>query len=149
MPSSIDIALPWELKFKREPVFSWMTEGLKLTYTCSRQLCIHCKSCLDFGILVVTPVAKTPAYVADPGSASNATLVHQILPLYSCFLRALYWSSFTSKTANKDQKVEQLFCLYSFKSGDMHELCGGQIGACNLQALIKVTCTKSGMFQFP
>ena len=61
----------------------------------------------------------------------------------------LTWSSFTSRTPNKDQKTEQLFYVLLVQvpsPGDIHELRGKCFCACYSQALTKSTsCKKWGI----
>ena len=122
------------------------------SYLAHNIMCTHVLtlvSCPDYvPVQSLCQQSKTRIYIADPGSASDATPVHNIfcrfIPLFST---STVRSSFTSKNLNKDQKTEQVFfCLFVqvLQSGDIHELCGGRFCAGNPQALVKVTSTRSG-----
>ena len=64
-------------------------------------------------IAVVRPAVLNTYNVADPGSASGATF--QCMQFFTVFIYffipVLSTPSFTSRTPNKDQKIEQLFYL--------------------------------------
>ena len=63
----------------------------------------------------------------------------------SIFLSVLSRPSFTFRTPNKDQKIEQLFyflLVQVLQPGDIHELHGNRFCACCLQALTKVPRAK-------
>ena len=64
------------------------------------------------------------------------------MKLFICFLPALYRSSFTSKTPNKDQQVEQPFYCPFVQVLDVHELCSDSFCVCYPQVLTKSTSCK-------
>ena len=79
--------------------------------------------------------------------------MHNYFAVYLlCFLRALYWPSFTSKTPNKNQEVEQLFyCLsvWSYKwETSMSSAVFRFVHAIH-ERVQKVPRAKSGTFWFP
>ena len=65
------------------------------------------------------------------------------------FIPVLSRPSFTSRTPNKDQKIEQLFYCPVAKAllpGDIYELRGERFCQCYLQVFTKVPRAKSGTF---
>ena len=70
--------------------------------------------------------SKSRTSLADTDTASWATF-HNVLPFLSNFSYLGPRSYFTSRTPNKDQKIEQLFYFL----GDIHELHGEHFYACH------------------
>ena len=86
--------------------------------------------------------------VADAGSASgpHSNACNFVVFIYF-LIPVLSRSYFTSRTPDRDQKIEQLFffLLVQFpQPGDIHELHGERFCACHPQVLEKVPCAKSG-----
>ena len=87
--------------------------------------------------------------VADPGSASRATF--QYMQFSPFLISVLSRSYFTSRTLDKDQKIEQLLFFLVVQvpqPGDIHEVRGERLYACYSQKLKKVPRAKSGASRF-
>ena len=98
--------------------------------------------------------SKTYTTVADPGSTSGGTF--QSMQIFAVFIYffipVVSRSSFTSRTPNKNQKIEQLFYSIFFKSHNPETFMSSAASAfvhATLKRSQKVPRAKSGTFRFP